>query len=494
MSTQARAVERATEFLRERVAVAAAGTGRLPSASELAARCGVSYATMWKAIARLRDDGVLASRGRLRPAAAAPHAPTAGTVVRPAWKRVAGQIESDVRQGTFGPDPTLPSTKELSDRYGVCFRTLRRSLESLAATGLLEQRNRRWHAARAERPSNATIVLVMRGQGDGVFLYPFRTWEYFRILESSAARAGVTIRTLPVDHVGEGMTDVRSVRRQIDELQKKTTVIGCMLWTMGLGAFDSVGFVRQVSGAGLPVAVLDESDLLQPVSTGGPGGVIHIRVGFDPRAGRAIGEHLLALGHRRVAYLTPVPNASHSSARFDGLRAALLATPDSPNAVFAAHPAGDGDDPPLRTTAQYLSPPLPEPGALPPDLQALTADRLRLQRYAALMQPTFTHLLDTGHATAWVCLNDDLALYALQVLSAHKLRVPEDISVCGFDNTLEATRMRLTSYDFNNHGVVHACLDHILNPGARFRRSSGDRPLLIEGSVVRRMTTGRVGP
>lgn len=61
------------------------------------------------------------------------------------------------------------------------------------------------------------------------------------------------------------------------------------------------------------------------------------------------------------------------------------------------------------------------------------------------------HLLSSGkHVTAIIAINDAAALGVLQSLREHHLRVPEDISVVGYDNTLFSTVAvpALTSVDY----------------------------------------------
>lgn len=115
-------------------------------------------------------------------------------------------------------------------------------------------------------------------------------------------------------------------------------------------------------------------------------------------------------------------------------------------------------------------------------------DLLRYQRYLPLMGAGIEQALGDGVVTALVCVSDDLALFCLDFLAALGREVPSDISVVGFDDTLEATRRRLTSYDFNNNAVVRACVDHILNPRARLH--TGHAPLDLDGYVVKRASSG----
>ncbi|MGB9593341.1 MAG: LacI family DNA-binding transcriptional regulator [Anaerolineae bacterium] len=115
----------------------------------------------------------------------------------------------------------------------------------------------------------------------------------------------------------------------------------------------------------------------------------------DLRGGQIATEHLLSLGHTRIAYIASPNNVNSSQARMDGYRAALEA------AGIAFDPAlvADGDG-----------------------------------RPAAAMRAT-EHLLSRGvRPTAIFCYNDMTAIGTIRALKRMGIRVPDDISVVGYDD------------------------------------------------------------
>ncbi len=115
----------------------------------------------------------------------------------------------------------------------------------------------------------------------------------------------------------------------------------------------------------------------------------------DLRGGQIATEHLLSLGHTRIAYIASPNNVNSSQARMDGYRAALEA------AGIAFDPAlvADGDG-----------------------------------RPAAAMRAT-EHLLSRGiRPTAIFCYNDMTAIGTIRALRKAGIRVPDDISVVGYDD------------------------------------------------------------
>ncbi|GGY82697.1 LacI family DNA-binding transcriptional regulator [Streptomyces nitrosporeus] len=118
---------------------------------------------------------------------------------------------------------------------------------------------------------------------------------------------------------------------------------------------------------------------------------------FDNRGGaRALTEHLLELGHRRIGYVAGPLERTTTRHRLEGHREAMRA-------------AGlDGDQDRLTVHGWY--------------------DR------ASGYDATRELLSREGEVTAVVAANDTVALGACAAIRDHGLRIPEDISVAGFDD------------------------------------------------------------
>jgi DNA-binding LacI/PurR family transcriptional regulator len=83
----------------------------------------------------------------------------------------------------------------------------------------------------------------------------------------------------------------------------------------------------------------------------------------------------------------------------------------------------------------------------------------RIQRDTA---PLFAKAL-ASQATAWIVANDLCALQALAWLRGEGVTVPGEISVSGFDDTVEALRADLTSYRFGSDSMARAMIRQILS-------------------------------
>ena len=125
----------------------------------------------------------------------------------------------------------------------------------------------------------------------------------------------------------------------------------------------------------------------------------HAQIGVamnETRAARDMVEHLVSLGHRRIAHVVGHPAHGASGWRLSGYRQGL-------------EKAGLRFDPELVV-----------PGEFSVESGVLAAERL----FSLRKRPT-----------AVFAANDDMAAGVIRVALERKLRVPEDVSVCGFDDT-----------------------------------------------------------
>jgi len=157
-----------------------------------------------------------------------------------------------------------------------------------------------------------------------------------------------------------------------------------------IGVVNSLtaGHVTALERAGLPLVVIDPIDLPRTRLTS---------VGATNFAGGvAAARHLLQLGHRRVAYVGGSPTAACSQARMGGFRAVMEA---------AGLPVPDG----------YV-----QDG---------------LFRYQDGVEGATALFALPAPPTAVFAACDAVAAGVVEAAREHGLRVPEDLSVVGFDDT-----------------------------------------------------------
>jgi DNA-binding LacI/PurR family transcriptional regulator len=110
----------------------------------------------------------------------------------------------------------------------------------------------------------------------------------------------------------------------------------------------------------------------------------------------------------------------------------------------------------------------------------------------AIIKALLNEVLSNTQITAWVCQNDEIAFAALHVCIEQGIRVPQDISITGFDDSEKAHAYRITSYNFNHTAAARAMICFILKEPNHFADMAQKKPLEIEGTVVERTSSMRL--
>lgn len=179
----------------------------------------------------------------------------------------------------------------------------------------------------------------------------------------------------------------RNFLRQLYERQTRGVI---------LSSVDESGdMVMEYSRKGMRFVLLDQK-LTGVESTG---------INFDSRAGaRMAVEYLITMGHRRIAFATMPMTRWTRAEMHRGYRDALLEAglPYDNSLIYECSPSSwDANSDLEMETGQYI---------------------------AELL------LRDGRPVTAVLCVNDMVAIGMIRVFLKHGLRVPEDVSVVGFDD------------------------------------------------------------
>ena len=181
-------------------------------------------------------------------------------------------------------------------------------------------------------------------------------------------------------------------------------------------------------------------------------------------------EHLISLGHRKITYIsTPISDIERSrSKRYD----ALVAT-------FKEH--GFGDD---CVSIRSLS---------PGEYNLLSPNMLE---YSSGYNLTKQILEEGTDSTAFVGYNDMVAFGILDALYELKYKVPNDFSVCGFDNIpmADMNRISLTTVEHSIEAKGREAVDIIVrirDSKTKNQPRSFFTKLEFEPFIVKRKSTGR---
>jgi DNA-binding LacI/PurR family transcriptional regulator len=263
-----------------------------------------------------------------------------------------------------------------------------------------------------------------------------------------------------------------------------------------------------VCGCGKPVAILDEKGDDVPAELFAKQKTVQVFAMAHLKAdGQAVGTHLLRRGHRKAAYCSMYHRNKWSVRRMQGL-ADSFEMAGFPGAILECTAALESEwelvpelvDVPRKGIAHRLQPVYAAFNALERELPLHLADQvfdLRMHtglieselELLKLVRPLFEKAHSDRQCTAWVCGNDQLALNALSFCAEKGIAVPGDVSIIGFDDTLEALRRNLSSYNFAASVYVRRMLDFILRNNGR-SASARYRPVEIQGYITERGTTG----
>lgn len=279
----------------------------------------------------------------------------------------------------------------------------------------------------------------------------------YRPSTAAVSLAGTRSRTIGVvldDFRNQWFVDLLTGLREALQDQGHRLVVADRFLNTGLDASPVEGFLS-MRVEGIVIAGEPDTDLAIPAST--PlviaGGRVAIpradTVANDDRAGGAMAaEHLLALGHTRLGFVGA--SSAASDERRTGFTAGVDGRAEVETVVLPGEPTEEAGS---RALAQLLD-------AHP-------------------------------EVTAVFAANDVMALGALSELAERGLRVPEDVSVMGYDDTpLAATRyVGLTSIDDRSveigRGAGERLLARIADP------TSAATEVLVEPRLVARRTTAK---
>jgi DNA-binding LacI/PurR family transcriptional regulator len=280
----------------------------------------------------------------------------------------------------------------------------------------------------------------------------------YRPSTAAVSLAGTRSRTIGVvldDFRNQWFVDLLTGLREALQDQGHRLVVADRFLNTGLDASPVEGFLS-MRVEGIVIAGEPDTDLAIPASmpvvvAGGRAALPRAdAVANDDRAGgRMAADHLLALGHTRLGFVGA--RSAASDERRAGLEARVASVPPGASVAASVQPGEPTEEAGSRALARLLD--------------------------------------EHPDVTAVFAANDVMALGALSELAARGLRVPEDVSVMGYDDTpLAATRyVGLTSIDDRSveigRGAGERLLARIADPTAPATE------LLVEPRLVARRTT-----
>lgn len=308
---------------------------------------------------------------------------------RPLYMQLADHLRRQISSGAWAAGYRLPPELELAGQLSVSRGTVRQAMDLLVNQGLLQR-----------VPGRGTFVTApetrVRSQLIGIvvpYLRDSLTIDIMRGAESMLRRSGFSL----IFCHSEG--DLQLERAQLVRLRREGA---CGLIVFPIGVADEVALLNELIEPQLPLVLIDRRlpglsvDCVVADNLGG--------------AYRAV-EHLLALGHRRIACVSLPDQPSSVAERIRGYQQALR----------------DAGLLPLATVLLAIG--------------GRSAEE-SVPSYSAAELAPIDHLLTAHDApTALFCVNDFIALGVMQHVLARGRRIPADIAIAGFDDITLAPYM-----------------------------------------------------
>jgi DNA-binding LacI/PurR family transcriptional regulator len=296
----------------------------------------------------------------------------------PIYEALADRIRQSVRDGQFAAGDLIGSEYELARQEKISRMTVRRASELLVEEGLLERRPGKGLYVRGHGVTTRTVQMIVGN------LQWETSAQIARGAQLAAKERGIQMQLY--DAHGDSASDVAIVR-QLPETQSR----GAVIVALHNVAFNEA--VYQLKVQGYPFVLVDER--LQDID------VPSVRSdNYD--GGYQAGRALLQLGHRQLAFLGDM-DATTVRARLEGFRDAIA-------------DAG-----------------VPFNRSLQVDLNIAEHDRLG--EWSDRVEAAVADLIGRPTPpTAVFCSCDAVARAAYRTLQRSALRVPEDVSIVGFDD------------------------------------------------------------
>jgi DNA-binding LacI/PurR family transcriptional regulator len=311
----------------------------------------------------------------------------------PAALRIAGQLQGKIESQVYRPGEWLPTERELAVEFSSDRATIRSAIAHLAELGLIEREPGRrprvvMHDDLAVVPKDPRPASTGLRTIAAIIPQP-RNYPALGLIQRGILRVlrrrQADYRLVVFDNQGDVWSQSVEMEQQALAAVENDGSAGAILWP--IGGEETQGSIARLQALGVPLVLLDRY----------PEGFSCDFVGIDNRAaGHDATNYLLDLGHRRIAHLTSSSAVMTGRERLEGYREALASHGISEEVIYRVP---DHDD-------------------LYPDVSPV------IQHILTLPDPP----------TALFAMKDILAHAFIRAATAAGLRVPEDISVIGFDD------------------------------------------------------------
>lgn len=476
----------------------------LPSIREMAGICGVSAATVWKIVSRLQKENRLVTHW--------------GNEIRvggkPAlddkyheklkvdkWEQVRELCRKEFLSGNIRGGTLLPSIKELQQKYQTSYFTIKKVLETFVASGKIEVVGGRYRVTgvRLSKRWRPVIIIICAGDQPGIpKINTEREREFYQHLTIEIGQSQLELRYMIYkDWEGEPVfysTDQKSFARPPED----DSVLGYIVSSWHIKDLQECLF--KLHHLNKPVAIWLESEYRKMAEFTG-NFQRFFNIGYTSNAGKDMAEHLLRLGHREIAFVSPYHKSKWSRERLSG----IIDTFSKQGPDFKVHQftlinsENEWDFTNLVMQRDDLDELFNVKGImaetdihLSKRIEYVRYEGIKLLRDSLILKELkifLDYIYDNPSITALVGANDHCALLSLYYLKGCGVNVPSRLSLAGFDNSFEALINGLTSYSFNTHSMVRSMIDYITD-WSGWEKSA--KVIFFDGTIIERTTTANI--
>jgi len=317
-------------------------------------------------------------------------------VQSPKYIQLKEQLLSWIASGRYRPGDKLPSENELAEQFSLSRQTVRQSLGELVQEGWLAREQGKGTFVGRQSPErrvssgNRTVGIITTSISD--YIFP----SIVRGVESALKDRGYRLLLSSTDHR-------KDRERECLEMMLSHSVCALIVEPTksaeGNPNFDNY---MAIEDHGIPMLMINErySDLESP----------SVRLD-DDAGGYMAADYLLGLGHRRIAGFFKTDDMQGVRRMKGFIRACRDRKLPSDASQIVRYSTEDKDERPQRMLREML--------------------------------------LADQRPTAIVCYNDQMAVSLLDTVRELGLRVPEELSMVGYDDSFlaTATEIKLTTIE-----------------------------------------------
>lgn len=365
---------------------------------------------------------------------------------KPKYEVITDDMLARIYSNDFSYDAVFCTEKQLAEQYQVSQITAKRAITDLEQRGVLYRK--RGVGSFVSRDALAALIAPPHPLSDTKmvsFLLPVDSTKgnLFQTIE-------VVTRKLSTNgyFMSLYISDLSSSKEKANIRLLMSQHISGLIYYPTRDKIN-LNLLNDFVYAHIPVVIMDKSTDCS---------YLHNVVSDNFEGGRLLAEHLIGLGHRNIAFFTisPIDEVSSIRDRFSGYLYQMQASGismSSKHMVYYPHVITESD---ARSDAPNS------------------------------FQSAIRQIINSGF-TAIIAENDQVARFIYVACEEMGIRIPEDISLCGFDNTETAQELEITTVkqDFVAIGeqISQIILTAMADPFAKPQKVTVPVELVIRGST-----------